>query len=258
MRLVAAAQASGLAGPGARRPRGGPPLLRGGRRGSHHARLVVGERRPRGGAGPHRHRPRHRLPACARPGHPARHRHLHEPRGPERAARQGPPGARAGARARRRHLRQDRHAHARASRSSRPSRRARASTRHELLALAAAVEADSEHPLARAVVRAAEARGLRAACGRGLRGARRSRCPGLGRWPDGRGRRARACWPTSGSRPRRRWRPRAEAWAAEGRTVLHVIADDRVMGVIALEDEVRPESAEAVERLHAARAFGWP
>ena len=43
----------------------------------------------------------------------------------------------------------------------------------------------------------------------------------------------------------------SEAWAAEGRTVLHVIADGTVMGMLGLEDEVRPESAEAVERLHA-------
>jgi Cu2+-exporting ATPase len=42
-----------------------------------------------------------------------------------------------------------------------------------------------------------------------------------------------------------------EGWAAEGRTVLHVVVDDEVMGALALEDEIRPESAEAVERLHA-------
>ena len=42
-----------------------------------------------------------------------------------------------------------------------------------------------------------------------------------------------------------------EAWASDGRTVLHVVADDVVMGALAIEDEVRPESAEAIERLHA-------
>ena len=42
-----------------------------------------------------------------------------------------------------------------------------------------------------------------------------------------------------------------EAWAAEGRTILHVVADGRVIGALALEDEIRPESHEAVGDLHA-------
>jgi Cu2+-exporting ATPase len=42
-----------------------------------------------------------------------------------------------------------------------------------------------------------------------------------------------------------------EAWAAEGRTVLHVVADGRIVGALALEDEIRPESFEAVRDLHA-------
>ena len=40
------------------------------------------------------------------------------------------------------------------------------------------------------------------------------------------------------------------AWASEGKTVLHVIAGGRVLGVLAAEDEVRPESLEAVTELH--------
>ena len=39
-------------------------------------------------------------------------------------------------------------------------------------------------------------------------------------------------------------------WAAEGRTVLHVAVDGRVAGAVAVEDEIRPESAAAVDRLH--------
>jgi Cu2+-exporting ATPase len=42
-----------------------------------------------------------------------------------------------------------------------------------------------------------------------------------------------------------------DPWVAEGRTVLHVVADGQVLGALALEDEIRPESREAVERLHA-------
>jgi Cu2+-exporting ATPase len=41
-----------------------------------------------------------------------------------------------------------------------------------------------------------------------------------------------------------------DAWAAEGRTVLHVIVDGRVLGALAIEDEVRPESVEAIAALH--------
>ncbi len=43
-----------------------------------------------------------------------------------------------------------------------------------------------------------------------------------------------------------------DAWAAEGRTVLHVIVDGAVIGAVAVEDEIRPESAQAVALLHEA------
>jgi Cu2+-exporting ATPase len=39
-------------------------------------------------------------------------------------------------------------------------------------------------------------------------------------------------------------------WAADGMTVLHVVAEGKVIGAIALEDEIRPESREAVSELH--------
>jgi Cu2+-exporting ATPase len=42
----------------------------------------------------------------------------------------------------------------------------------------------------------------------------------------------------------------AAEWDRQGRTVLHVVADSTVMGVIAAEDEIRPESKEAVDELH--------
>lgn len=42
----------------------------------------------------------------------------------------------------------------------------------------------------------------------------------------------------------------AGAWAAEGRTVLSVVAEDRLLGALAVEDEIRPESLEAVIDLH--------
>jgi Cu2+-exporting ATPase len=42
-----------------------------------------------------------------------------------------------------------------------------------------------------------------------------------------------------------------EQWRARGATVLYLMRDDEVAGALALEDEVRPESREAVEALHA-------
>jgi P-type Cu2+ transporter len=117
---------------------------------------------------------------------------------------------------------------------------------HALLRLAASVEADSEHPLARAIVAGAKARGIQPSTATGLealagRGARAS--------VDGRvvavgGPRLLA---DMGLEPD----PATDAWGRDGRTVLHVVADGGVLGALAIEDEIRPESAEAIERLHA-------
>jgi Cu2+-exporting ATPase len=42
----------------------------------------------------------------------------------------------------------------------------------------------------------------------------------------------------------------ADGWKARGATVFHVIRDGRIAGALALEEEVRPESREAVKALH--------
>jgi len=39
-------------------------------------------------------------------------------------------------------------------------------------------------------------------------------------------------------------------WESEGQTVLYVLRDRAVIGGLAVEDEIRPESAEAVKALH--------
>jgi Cu2+-exporting ATPase len=116
----------------------------------------------------------------------------------------------------------------------------------QLLRLAASVEADSEHPLARAIVAGAKARGIEpspasgfeSVAGRGARATIDGRTVSVG------GPRLLA---ELGLEPD----SSAEQWGQEGRTVLHVIADGRILGSLAVEDEIRPESAEAVERLHA-------
>jgi Cu2+-exporting ATPase len=39
-------------------------------------------------------------------------------------------------------------------------------------------------------------------------------------------------------------------WASEGKTVLYVVAEGKLLGAFAVEDEIRPESREAVTELH--------
>ena len=116
----------------------------------------------------------------------------------------------------------------------------------ELLRLAASVEADSEHPLARAILAGAKARGIEPAgatdfeslAGRGARATVDGRVVAVG------GPRLLA---DLGLDPD----PATEAWGRDGRTVLHVVADGRVLGAVAVEDEIRPESAAATAELHA-------
>ena len=106
-----------------------------------------------------RHGARHRLPPRARPRHPARHRHLDDAGGAVGPARPRPARARGGAQAHDGGLRQDRHAHARRVPRGRRSRTVGGLSEAEALAVAAAVERDSEHPVAQAVVRTARGAG---------------------------------------------------------------------------------------------------
>ncbi len=117
-----------------------------------------------------------------------------------------------------------------------------------VLAQAAAVETESEHPLARAIVAAGRERGpvpvagdFRAMSGRGveatLAGARLAvGGPGLLR--------------DRGLEVPEDLRQETEAWRGRGASVLYLVRDDAVAGAFALEDEVRPEAREAVDRLH--------
>lgn len=119
----------------------------------------------------------------------------------------------------------------------------------ELLGLASAVEADSEHPLARAIVAAALRRGTPTPAATGF-----EPLPGRGARASVGGRTVAVGGPRLlaelGMTPPASLAATSEAWAADGRTVLHVLADGLVLGAVALEDEIRPESAEAVRHLH--------
>src|SRR5262245_24339625 len=126
---------------------------------------------------------------------------------------------------------------------------ARDTSEDDLLSLAAAVEADSEHPLARAIVAAAERRKLTIRRASGFES-----LPGRGAQAQVDGRTVAVGGPRllaeSNAAIPSEVAEAASAWAAEGRSVLYVIADRQVLGAVAVEDEVRPESAAAVETLH--------
>jgi Cu2+-exporting ATPase len=119
----------------------------------------------------------------------------------------------------------------------------------ELLRLAASVEADSEHPLARAIVAGARDRGaepdpaesFEALAGRGARASIGGRMVHVG------GPRLLA---DLGTTVPAELAAETDRWDASGASVLYVVTDDRVLGALAVEDEIRPESKEAIDRLH--------
>jgi Cu2+-exporting ATPase len=119
---------------------------------------------------------------------------------------------------------------------------------HSLLLLAGGVESDSEHPLAKAIVDEAHKHGalpsagdFRSMTGRGVEAKVEGRLIAVGG--------------PSLLRERSVQIPgdiekRTQPWAERGAAVLYVLEGSTVLGALALEDEVRPESKEAVRELH--------
>ena len=115
-----------------------------------------------------------------------------------------------------------------------------------VLRLAAATEADSEHPLARAIVTAAgaeqgttRASEFESMSGRGVEATVDGQRIAVG-GPSLARERGTDLSPLSG------W---MEEWEGRGAALLHVTVDGSLVGAIALEDEIRPESRTAVEML---------
>ncbi|SOC49983.1 Cu2+-exporting ATPase [Blastococcus aggregatus] len=115
----------------------------------------------------------------------------------------------------------------------------------EVLALAAAAEADSEHPLARAIVAAARHRGLSIQSATDFRA---SAAVGVTATVDGRT--VAVGGPHLLTEHHLPSLPAAEPWVEAGATVLHVLVEGSVVGALALADEIREESREAVDALH--------
>jgi Cu2+-exporting ATPase len=123
------------------------------------------------------------------------------------------------------------------------------SNESDLLALAAAVEGNSEHPLAKAIVAEAKRRNLPASQSSNFEA-----LPGRGAQAQVNSRRVILGGPRLLTEGKIAVPSEVEksttTWASEGKTVLYVVADGGFLGAFAVEDEIRPESYEAVRELH--------
>jgi Cu2+-exporting ATPase len=119
----------------------------------------------------------------------------------------------------------------------------------DLIGEAAAVESSSEHPLAKAIVVEARRRGLTPSSTADFKA-----LPGRGAEALVHGRRVVVGGPRSLTEANIPIPPELEkrtaAWRSDGKTVLYAIAEGKLLGAFAVEDEIRPESAEAVTELH--------
>jgi Cu+-exporting ATPase len=112
----------------------------------------------------------------------------------------------------------------------------------ELLLLAASLERGSEHPLAEAIVRGAEERGvtLEAITGKGVSGQVRGRTVGLGN----------AKLLSDLGIETDSLTPRADEFRADGQTVMYVAVDGQAAGLIGVADPIKDSTPQAIAALH--------
>jgi Cu2+-exporting ATPase len=120
----------------------------------------------------------------------------------------------------------------------------------QVLAVAAAAEADSEHPLARAIVDAARRRQLTVPASSDF-----TSSPAVGVTARVDGTSVRVGGPRLLGEAGLAELPAAGSWRDDGAIILHVLVEQdgagpAVVGALALADEVREESRQAVDALH--------
>jgi Cu2+-exporting ATPase len=118
----------------------------------------------------------------------------------------------------------------------------------EVLRLAGGIEADSEHPLAKAIVAAAKDRGdvatatdFRSLTGRGVEATIDNRRYGVG---------GPAMLRERHLTEPETIRSTVQDWKQRGASVLYVVEDETIIGALSLEDEIRPEAQAAIAELH--------
>jgi Cu+-exporting ATPase len=122
------------------------------------------------------------------------------------------------------------------------------SSEDDVLRIAAALERSSEHPLAQAIVDAAASRGIsppaamgfRSVTGRGVEGTIDGKRVAVGNASFVRG-----LGVDAGG-----WSAQAESLRGDGQTVMFVIVDGEVAGLLGAKDPVKTSSKEAIDRLH--------
>lgn len=114
-----------------------------------------------------------------------------------------------------------------------------------VLAVAAAAESDSEHPLARAIVNAASSRNLTVPASTEF-----TSSPAVGVSATVNGETIAVGGPYLLEQHQNSELPIADTWREEGAIILHVLENGHVIGALRLADEVRPESRDTVNALH--------
>ena len=118
-------------------------------------------------------------------------------------------------------------------------------TDEDVLTLAASAETDSEHPLARAIVAAAEHRGLALQTATDF-----TSSPAVGVTATVNGQQIQVGGPHLLTQRGAAELDVADQWRTEGAIILHVLADGEVIGALKLADEIRPESRAAITALY--------
>ena len=119
-------------------------------------------------------------------------------------------------------------------------------TEDDILALAAAAETDSEHPLATAIVGAARSRDLDVPGATDF-----SSSPAVGVKATVKDTVIEVGGPYLLDHHAQDELAIADQWRDEGAIILHVLADGQIIGALRLADEIRPESRDTVDALHA-------